>query len=83
MKTLIRHARVVSPDVEIEGASLLLENDRIAAVFGAGEAMPEAHVFDASQLFHFIRGVMRLLFPGQFRPQSRRSWRKFPTSLSS
>jgi N-acetylglucosamine-6-phosphate deacetylase len=48
MKTLIRHARVVSPDVEIEGASLLLENDRIAAVFGADEALPEAdQVIDA------------------------------------
>lgn len=48
MKTLIRHARVVSPDVEIEGASLLLENDRIAAVIGAGETLPEAdQVIDA------------------------------------
>lgn len=42
MKTLMVHARIVSPDVEIEGGSLLLENDRIAAVFGAGETPPEA-----------------------------------------
>jgi N-acetylglucosamine-6-phosphate deacetylase len=48
MKTLIRDARVVSPDVEIEGASLFLENDRIAAVFGAGKTLPDAdQVIDA------------------------------------
>ena len=32
MKTLIHHARIVSPDVEIEGAALLIENGRIAVV---------------------------------------------------
>lgn len=42
MKSLIRNARMVSPDVEIKGASLLLENDRIVAVFGADEVPPEA-----------------------------------------
>ena len=48
MKPLIRDARVVSPDVEIEGASLFLENDRIAAVFGAGKTLPDAdQVIDA------------------------------------
>lgn len=58
MKTLIRDARVVSPDVEIEGASLLLENDRIAAVFGAGETLPEAdQVIDAGS---------RTIMPGFF-----------------
>ena len=31
MKTLICNAHIVSPDVEIEGGSLLLENDRIIA----------------------------------------------------
>ena len=48
MKTLIVNARVVSPDVEIEGASLWIKQDRIAAVIGAGEELPEAdHVIDA------------------------------------
>jgi len=32
MKTLIVHAHVVSPDLEIQDGSILLENDRIAAV---------------------------------------------------
>ena len=58
MKTLIRNAHMVSPDVEIEGASLLLENDRIAAVLEAGQAAPEAgQVIDAAG---------RLVMPGFF-----------------
>lgn len=42
MKTLITNARIVSPDVEIEGGALLLENDRIAAVIRPGETLPDA-----------------------------------------
>ena len=58
MKTLIRNAHIVSPDVEIEGASLLLEQDRIVAVFGAGEETPEAaQVIDAAG---------RIVMPGFF-----------------
>ncbi len=49
MKTLIIHARMVSPDVEIAGASLLLEQDRIVAVFGPDETLPVAdQVIDAA-----------------------------------
>lgn len=48
MKTLIRNARVVSPDREIEGGALLLENGRISEVFEAGATLPEADtVIDA------------------------------------
>ena len=48
MKTLIVNARIVSPDVDIEGASLLLEKDRIVAVIGAGGMPPVAdQVIDA------------------------------------
>ena len=58
MKTLIRNAHIVSPDIEIEGASLLLENARIAAVLGAGEVPPEAgQVIDAGG---------RMVMPGFF-----------------
>jgi N-acetylglucosamine-6-phosphate deacetylase len=42
MKTLIVHARIVSPDVEIEGGSLSFENGRIVSVHRAGEILPEA-----------------------------------------
>jgi N-acetylglucosamine-6-phosphate deacetylase len=42
MKILIANARIVSPDVEIERAALLLDDDRIAAVLPEGEAPPEA-----------------------------------------
>lgn len=58
MKTLIRHARIVSPDVEIEGASLLLENDRIAAVLGADQALPEVG--------RVIEAAGRMVMPGFF-----------------
>jgi len=48
MKTLIKNARVVSPDREIENGALLLENGRISAVFEAGAALPPADtVIDA------------------------------------
>jgi len=48
MKMLIVNARVVSPYVDREGASLLLEKDRIVAVLGAGGKLPAAdQVIDA------------------------------------
>jgi hypothetical protein len=42
MKTLIANARIVSPDIDLSGASVLMENDRISAVIGAGEPVPPA-----------------------------------------
>ena len=58
MKTWIKNARIVSPDVEIEGASLLLENERIAAVLGPDEPAPAADtVIDAAH---------RMVMPGFF-----------------
>ncbi|MEI6178191.1 MAG: N-acetylglucosamine-6-phosphate deacetylase [Verrucomicrobiota bacterium] len=58
MKTLIKNAYIVSPDVEIEGASVLMENGRIISVTGAGEATPDAdEVVDAGG---------RLVMPGFF-----------------
>ncbi len=58
MKTLIRHARVVSPDFDVEGASLLLENGRILAVIDPAESMPASDVvIDAGE---------RLAMPGFF-----------------
>lgn len=44
MKTLIKRARIVSPDREIENGALLLENGRIAGVFEDGAALPSADV---------------------------------------
>ena len=58
MKTLIRNAHLVSPDVEIVGASLLLEDDRIAAVFAAGELPPAGD--------QEIDAAGRLVMPGFF-----------------
>lgn len=58
MKTLIVHAHVVSPDLEIQDGSILLENDRIAAVLQPGEPLPAADaVIDAEN---------RMVFPGFF-----------------
>ncbi|MCX6875835.1 MAG: N-acetylglucosamine-6-phosphate deacetylase [Verrucomicrobia bacterium] len=42
MKTLIRNTRIVSPDLEIDSGTLLLENGRIAAVLQAGDPPPAA-----------------------------------------
>lgn len=58
MKTLIVHAHIVSPDLEIQDAALLLENGRIAAVLQSGESLPAAdQVIDAEN---------RMVFPGFF-----------------
>jgi N-acetylglucosamine-6-phosphate deacetylase len=43
MKTLIRNARIVSPDRDIERGALFIEDGRIAEVIGGGE-MPAAEV---------------------------------------
>lgn len=49
MKTLISNARMVSPDLDLSGASLLIENGRIAALVEAGGAAPAADlVIDAA-----------------------------------
>jgi len=58
MKTLIRNAHIVSPDVEIKGASLILDKDRIVAVLGADEIPPASdRVIDAAG---------RMVMPGFF-----------------
>jgi N-acetylglucosamine-6-phosphate deacetylase len=58
MKTLIVHARIVSPDVDIEGASLLLENDRIVSVHAMGEILPQAD--------EVVSAGGRMVMPGFF-----------------
>ena len=58
MKTLIRHARVVSPDLDADGASLLLEYGRILAVIHPGEPMPDADLI--------IEADGRIAMPGFF-----------------
>ena len=40
MTTLIHNARIISPDLEIPNGSLLIENDRIAAVLEPGAPLP-------------------------------------------
>jgi len=58
MKTLIKNAHLVSPDVEIVGASMLIKNGRIVSVTEADEATPDAdEVIDAGG---------RLVMPGFF-----------------
>ncbi len=48
MKTHITHAHIISPDVEIEGGSLVIEDGKIAAVLEAGAPSPEVdEVIDA------------------------------------
>lgn len=42
MKMVITNAHIISPDIEIEGGSLVLEAGKISAVLEAGAALPEA-----------------------------------------
>jgi len=41
MKILFEDCQLISPDVEIEGASVLVENDRIRRIYACGDALPE------------------------------------------
>ncbi len=43
MKTLIENTRIVSPDREINGGSILLENGKILALLPPGDAPPSVH----------------------------------------
>ena len=58
MKTLIKNARIVSPDVEIEGGSILMEDERIVSVIGRDERSPEAD--------QIIDAAGRVVMPGFF-----------------
>jgi N-acetylglucosamine-6-phosphate deacetylase len=58
MKTLISHVRIVSPDIDLEDASLVLEHGRIAAVIQAGETPPPADLQ--------IDAEGRMVMPGFF-----------------
>lgn len=58
MRTLIRNVRLISPDLEIEGVSLLLENGRISKVVSPGDAVPAADTV--------IEGGGRIAMPGFF-----------------
>ncbi len=58
MKTLIRNARLISPDLDAAGASVLLENGVISAVFAGDERPPSAgRIIDAEG---------RVVMPGFF-----------------
>lgn len=58
MKTLISHVRIVSPDIDIEDASLILEQGRISVVVPAGETPPAADLQ--------IDAEGRMVMPGFF-----------------
>lgn len=58
MKTLIVHAHIVSPDLEIQAGALLLENGRISAVLNPGEPLPAAD--------QVINAENRMVMPGFF-----------------
>lgn len=58
MRTLIRNVRLISPDLEIGGGSLLLENGRIREVISPGDTVPAAE--------SVIDGGGRTTMPGFF-----------------
>jgi N-acetylglucosamine-6-phosphate deacetylase len=50
-QTLIKHCRLVSPDVDLADASILIEGAEIRRIYTAGDALPEvAHTIDAAGL---------------------------------
>ncbi len=54
MFTLIRNCRVVSPGIDLENGSILIENDKISRLFRKNETLPGADkVIDASGLTAF------------------------------
>jgi N-acetylglucosamine-6-phosphate deacetylase len=49
VKSLIHHAHLISPDVEIHDAAVLIERGRIAGIFRQGDRLPEAdRIIDAA-----------------------------------
>ena len=56
MKTLLANARIVSPDLDLDGGSILMENGRITAVTGPGAELPAADVT--------IDAAGRIVMPG-------------------
>ncbi len=58
MKTLIHRIRVVSPDLEIEDGSLLLEDGRIVSISESSDSLPD---YD-----YLIEGEGRIAMPGFF-----------------
>lgn len=58
MRTLIRNVRLISPDLEVAGGSLLLENGRIKEVVSPGDGVPAADTV--------IDGGGRIAMPGFF-----------------
>jgi len=49
MSTLIKNCRLVSPDIDIEGASIEIVNDKISRIFTGQDKLPQAdNVVDAS-----------------------------------
>ena len=49
---LIKNATLVSPEVRIENAALLMEDGKIAAIYNDGDPLPEADiVYDASDSY--------------------------------
>ena len=51
MKVLIQNCRVVSPGIDLNSASILVENGKIARIIPAGAELPEAgQVIDATGL---------------------------------
>ena len=56
MKTLLANARIVSPDLDLDGGSILMENGRIRAVAGPSAELPAADVT--------IDAAGRIVMPG-------------------
>ena len=49
MKTLIKNCHLISPDLEINGASIEIDGKKISAVYLDGEKLPAAeNIFDAA-----------------------------------
>ena len=49
MKTLIKNCHLISPDVDLKNAAILIDGAKIAAIYPAGDPLPEAdQVIDAA-----------------------------------
>jgi N-acetylglucosamine-6-phosphate deacetylase len=65
MTTLIKNAHVISPDIDLTGASVLLQDNLIKAVFKCGETLPEAEQIIDAEGKMLVPGFIDIHFHGR------------------
>jgi dihydroorotase-like cyclic amidohydrolase len=48
---LIKNATLISPDLRIDGASILVEDGKIAAIYSGNDPIPETDIVYDAEIF--------------------------------